>query len=253
MQEEFWNTERSHLQSWLRDGDPSMFRIWDPVRLIPLYELFHWVGYFQGVIDTSERLTGADRERWIAAMAPREWGFSPKYFERTFVRLRLRDDEIHTTTYNTKSNHHSESYYQLTNRDIRSFDRIVEFGGGTGDLARLTIDSGFEGEYIIVDLPEVLKVQQHNFSDSDKNPPIFTEEIPKYKADTILISTWALSEVPISLRDRVVSTLAPDHWLIATQRHIFDVDNEEYFSKWSGNRLEIPWIRWDGGSYYIAK
>lgn len=253
MQNDFWKDQRNSLEGWLKDGDPSLFRLWDPVRLIPLYELFHWVGYFQGVIDTSERLIGSEREKWIEAMAPRRWGFDAEYYQRTFVRLRIRNDELFTSTYNTKSNHHLESYYQLTGKSLLGFDRIVEFGGGSGDLARLVTDLGFEGEYVIVDLPEVLKVQQHNFSDCDKRLPVFAEEPPRHKSNTALVSTWALSEVPLPLRDKVVSTIEPDGWLIATQRNIFEVDNDRYFASWDGARAEIPWIRWDGGSYYIAK
>jgi hypothetical protein len=228
--------------------------MWDPVRLIPLYELWHWVGYFQSVIDTSERLTGKRRDRWIDAMRPRSWGFNSEYYSRTLVRLRLREKEIQTTTYNTKSNHHLEAYLRLTGRDPLSFSRIVEFGGGSGDLARLVLDQGYEGEYVIVDLPQVSRVQGLNFRDyRGHNKPILTASPPAKSPDTLLISTWALSEVDFALRDSVVSTVDPDGWLIAAQRGIFGRDNVAYFSGWDGAREEIEWIRWDGGSYYIAK
>ncbi len=248
----FWDQQREKIRECLAAQDHSVFRTWDPVRFIPLFELQHWVGYYQGVIDTSERLFGESRNRWIKAMAPRNWGFDDDYYRLTEVILRLREKEIGTTTYNCKSNHHIETYFQLTGKDVGSYDRIVEFGGGTGDLARLILDCGFEGEYTIVDFPEVSKIQQINFQDSLKKP-LLTGEIPLKKQNTLLISTWALSEVPIVLREEVMNKVDPDAWLITTQRNIFDVDNEAYFSNWDGARREIPWIRWDGGSYYIAK
>jgi hypothetical protein len=114
------------------------------------------------------------------------------------------------------------------------------------------LDCGYEGEYIIVDLPEILRLQRLNFRDSSVSPT-FTEDPPSKAKDTLFISTWALSEVPITLRNRVIDTVEPDGWLIATQRQIFDIDNHAYFAGWGGVRQQIPWIRWDGGSYYIMK
>lgn len=253
MQQSYWDEQRATVRRLLESGDPALFRTWDPVRLIPLYEVWHWVGYMQGVLDTSERLVGRDRERWEAAMAPRAWGFDEAFYRRTELRLRLREKEIITTTYNAKSNHHLESYRQMTGRDLLSYRRIVEFGGGSGDLARLVMDLGYAGEYIIVDLPEVLGVQRINFADSTGRKPALAAQVPPAMPDTALISTWALSEVPIALRDEVVDKLRPDGWLIATQRSIFGVDNDAYFAGWEGARRELEWIRWDGGSYYIAK
>lgn len=253
MQQSFWNEQQEEVRWLLNSGNRALFRVWDPVRRIPLYEPWHWVGYMQGVIDTSERLAGDRRERWIEAMAPRRWGFDDEFYRRTELRLRLYDKEIVTTTYNAKSNHHLESYYQMTGRDLLSHRRIVEFGGGTGDLARLAMDLGYDGEYVIVDLPEMLGVQTINFADARCRVPVLATETPGWSPDTALVSTWALSEVPVALREEVIGRLRPDSWLIVTQRSIFGVDNDAYFSGWKGERRELEWIRWDGGSYYIAK
>ena len=249
---EYWNQQTREIAECLSSKDHSIFRSWDPVRLIPLYELHHWVGYFQGVVETSERLEGDELECWLKAMEPRRWGFDDYFFRRTEQLIRIRHKEISTTTYNAKSNHHIESYYQLTGRDVKDFRRIVEFGGGVGDLARLILDCGYEGEYVIVDLPEVLRLQKLNFRDSPVSPT-FLEQPPAKVNDTLFISTWALSEVPVSLREKVIDAVDPDGWLIATQRRIFDIDNHKYFTSWPGVRQEIPWIRWDDGSYYIMK
>lgn len=252
MENNFWREQCKELRHYLSSGDLS-FRVWDPVKRIPLYEMFHWVGYMRGVEETERRLDGPDLEVWVEAMKPRVWGFDWAQYERTTLRVRCPSREIVTTTYNAKANHHLESYARLTGRSLLDFDRIVEFGGGTGDLARLALELGYTGEYVIVDLPEILEIQKLNFKDYSGKPPIFSTETPSYRPNTVLVSTWALSETPIELRDIVISTLSPDNWLIVTQRQIFGIDNERFFSNWSGKREEIDWIYWDGGSFYIAE
>ena len=71
--------------------------------------------------------------------------------------------------------------------------------------------------------------------------------IPK---NSLLISTWALSEIP--LEERTVIQEDFKGGIITYQQQIFGVDNAKYFKDWKGYRLNMPWVPWDGGSYFLS-
>jgi hypothetical protein len=252
----FWEEQRIKISNCLNTLPIDTFRGWDPVCSIPLYEVWHWLGYMEGAQKTYFRILGDERvlNKWIRSMSPKTWGFTHERYMRTLSKIKFpyAGFELDTTTYNLKSNHHIETYQQLTSKNILDYDRIVEFGGGTGDLSKLIFDLGYDGEYCIYDIPEVLEIQKLNFIPYNKKP-IFTSNIPKYSKNTLFISTWGFSEVPLLLRNKFLDSLQPENWLITTQRNIFGINNDLYFDSWDGKRSEIPWIVWDGGSYYIAK
>ena len=252
----FWKQQRTEIKNCFDSLSIDTYRSWHPLRSIPLYEIWHWLGYMEGAQKTHERIkhNSVLYKRWVKSMSPKTWGFTQEVYTKTLSMIKFPrfNDELITTTYNLRSNHHIETYIELTSKNIFEYDRIVEFGGGTGDLSKLIFDMGFVGEYIIYDLPEMLEIQKLNFLPSKKKP-VFTTKIPKYSVNTLLISTWALSETPLTLRNEFIDILQPENWLIISQKNIFDVDNESYFKSWSGKRSEIPWIHWNGGSFYIAK
>ena len=252
----FWEEQLEHIRYSLKNESIETYREWGPVSGIPLYEFWHWVGYLQGVEDTYHRIKYDESKflKWKNAMSPRTWGFSQRLYNKLLTTVALPGaGELETTTYNSRSNHHLETYRKLTSKDVLDYDRIVEFGGGVGDLSRFIFDLGYEGEYVIYDFPEILEIQKLNFISSRKKP-IFTSDIPSHlNKSTLFISTWGFSESPLELRDKFMNTLSPDNWLIITQRNIFDIDNDLYFDSWQGERQEIPWVYWDGGSYYLIK
>ena len=120
------------------------------------------------------------------------------------------------------------------------------------------MDMGYEGEYIVVDLPGTRKVAEANFADMPSYlRPKTTDTVPEAARSTCLVSTWALSETPVETREEVMSRLKPDGYLFTYQRNIFDVDNEQWFSNLAqqqgGSFEEIDFLGWDGGSAYLCK
>tara|TARA_B100000965_G_C19404865_1_gene674934 strand:+ start:57 stop:824 length:768 start_codon:yes stop_codon:yes gene_type:complete len=253
----FWQEQLDTIRYCLDNESIETYRAWEPVSEIPLFTKWNWIGYLQGAEDTYHRIKNDESKflRWKTAMSPRTWGFNQRLYNQTLCKFAIETGygEIETTSYNLKSNHNLETYKKLTSKDVLDYDRIVEFGGGVGDLSKLIFDLGYDGEYILYDFPEILEIQKLNFI-SSVTKPIFTTDIPLYSnKNTLFISTWALSEAPLSLRHKFLDSLQPENWLIVTQRHIFDIDNDLYFRSWNGVRQEIPWIGWNGGSYYLVK
>ena len=57
--------------------------------------------------------------------------------------------------------YHIQRWEQETGRRINQLDTIAEFGGGYGAMALLCHRLGFEGEYVIYDLPEFALLQEY--------------------------------------------------------------------------------------------
>jgi len=239
----------------------STFRMWEPCLSVPFWEMNLWGGYVTEAQEYGSRLQLRGEEsvaRWKKAMQHSLWGFdSPKHKEfGNDLRVRLSGPmgPFITSPWNLKCSHHYSVYERLTGNDISTFDRIVEWGGGSGDFAKFVFNMGFSGEYVIADLPGTSLVSKANISEDPSlyNVSWTTTPPPTSDKKTLFVSTWALSETPMDLRVEVMETVSPDNWLIIYQRHIWDYDNERFFSCWEGEREEIPWIKWDRGSELIA-
>lgn len=137
-----------------------------------------------------------------------------------------------------------------TNLDIRinDLDYVFEFGGGYGSMCRLFYNLGFKGKYIIFDLPHFsllqtfylkgigLKVENKNIkkwsqilciSNLEKLKEVINHNL---NFNSIFLSTWAFSEVPIKLREEFNELYQNfSYFLIAYQHKVFGIDNEKYF------------------------
>lgn len=117
--------------------------------------------------------------------------------------------------------YHLARFFQSTHQDLAGLMKIVEWGGGYGNLAKLFRRMGFKGTYVIIDLPflsalqwlylstifgesEVSLVNEAGYeSDSPfvlLPLPVARESPPK--AD-LFVSTWALSESSSAAQDWV--------------------------------------------------
>ena len=255
------STEEALLYCWAH-MPTSYFRTWGPSLNVPFWEMNLWGGYVTEAQRHGRTMVLRGEEslaRWKSAMQHSMWGFGDPQYEEfgnsMKVRLSRPMGTVITSPWNLKCSHHYSVYERLTRNDITSFDRIVEWGAGSGDFAKFVFKMGFSGEYIIADLPGTSLISQANISENPAFYNVSWTQTPPPSSDkkTLFVSTWALSETPMDLRVEVMETLQPDNWLIIYQRQIWDYDNTGYFHSWEGEREEIPWIVWDGGSELIAK
>jgi hypothetical protein len=64
-------------------------------------------------------------------------------------------------------------------------------------------------------------------------------------ADSMFISTWALSEMPLDLRDSILAMTSPfKTFLISYQEQFGEVDNSAFFTMWQGARPDVEWRGW---------
>lgn len=240
----FWDI----MSQQMKEVNLSSFRCLDVVKQIPLYEVNNYNGYYDFAKEVYEIQSDEFMTKWKMAMSHSSHGYCD--CSDDYLRQSIKLNDITTSPTNLKSNHHYYTYNLQTGKDILDYERIVELGGGVGDMAKFIRHMGFKGKYTIIDLPEVLNIQKYNLEGYNIN---LTTIPPEYQKNTLFISTWALSECPMDWRENVIEILKPENYLITYQSNFEELDNESYFSEWEGIRIDIPWIAWDGGSKYLLK
>lgn len=259
---EFWETYIDRISKTLFNF--SNYKVDDTITSLPLYAVNHiqeyedYVEYINNNFELfEEKLKSStytdsfvfDKTQWVFSMYPdiRGYCFYPQIF---FKNIRRKIGDLETANPNVTSAHHFFRYMELTGKSPMEYRRIVELGGGLGDLALFFRNMGYSGIYTIYDLPEITKLQNLALNGYDI---ITTNEIPEYQEDTLFISTWGFSECPMDLRQKVVDTLKPENWLIIYQREFQNINNEQYFSNWDGFRYDMNFVDYDGGSEMICK
>jgi hypothetical protein len=170
-----------------------------------------------------------------------------KYFEKTSANL------IHHAT-------HFELF--LDEFDvIKNLNQVFEFGGGYGSLARYILLKNDCLEYNIYDFQLFNILQNFYLSNlfADKKINYFNHinQLYKFKLkkNSLFVSTWALSETPLELRDKFKDFIYQFNYiLIAFQKSVDDYNNLTFFKKlFSKNNykiklIEIPYYK---NNYYL--
>jgi hypothetical protein len=237
MSDNFWDTVQ------LPNPVPENYREMVAINSIPLFE----TQIISEMVELAEdMMISPGSEVWRNAMTHVPRGFTPgnDTIERHFIKQ--LDDGFVTNAWNLRSNEHYDTYQNMSGNTINRFKRIVELGGGCGDFCRFVRDMGFEGEYVIWDLPMVSRIQQVALADLDV---YFTHHVPKPAPQTLFVATWSLSETPLEFRDYMVKKLNPNNYLICYQHEFEDFSNTDYFSTWSGRQA----LMYDQKSSYLCQ
>ncbi len=113
--------------------------------------------------------------------------------------------------------HHEEHLESIP--DVTKLDRIFEFGPGYGGLCDVIYRAGFKGSYYLHDLPEMQQIQKY-FLKADTTDRKLFWDIPTEKVD-LFISTWALSEVSLNVRNAIL-------WAVPSRKYFFLFQNKWY-------------------------
>jgi len=150
-------------------------------------------------------------------------------------------------------------YEQDLQTSVNDLDYVVEFGGGYGLMARLFYSLGFKGKYIILDLPYVSLLQTYylkciglNVARSAKeftqvlclaDIKQFSEIVSKnVLSNSLFLSTWAFSEVPLSIRGEVEDLFEKfSYYLFGYQANCFGINNVQSFYDLS-KRIEKKYL-----------
>jgi hypothetical protein len=147
---------------------------------------------------------------------------------------------------------------------ISRMNYVFEFGGGYGSMCRLFYNLGFRGKYLIFDLPIFSALQTFYLKAAGMTvvpPDLFAsagegvvaisdqarlkEILSALDASdrAMFIATRSISEIPVNERDFFLSLLGPFEAFLIYYSHLYrEVDNREFFRKWSGTfSRDIEW------------
>jgi hypothetical protein len=173
--------------------------------------------------------------------------------------------------------YHLARFEEETGLPVNRFPLIVELGGGYGSLCRLIHKLGFNGRYIIYDLPEFVALQKY-YLGSLAMPLIEAKDVPTGRRGILctsdlsvlgivtrqeaqaglFIATWSLSETDPAFREQVMTLPAIDSagaYLIAYQSDFEGVDNDRFFDAWRAKKPGLRWVHSEisqmPGNYYL--
>jgi hypothetical protein len=159
--------------------------------------------------------------------------------------------------------YHIAQFEDTTATRVDSMDFVFEFGGGYGSMCRLLYNLGFNGSYVIFDLPAFSLLQQFYLKaigvtvhtpESFKNATsgaLCISDVGQMKEiisnmpksdKSLFIATWSLSETPIEFRKSVVPLLSSfKTFLIGYQAQFNEVNNIEFFNEWKSIMSGVEW------------
>ncbi len=116
-------------------------------------------------------------------------------------------------------------------------------------MCRLIHNLGFNGKYVIMDLPAPLALQRYYLRETTNGEieflsreADFTKEI---KGNSLFIAMWSLSEVDIAFRERILSAVKAKYIFIIYQGIHNCFNNAEFFSDFMKKNTNYRWERFE--------
>ena len=148
--------------------------------------------------------------------------------------------------------YHLAMWEQATNNKIEYLAKIVEFGGGYGEMGHIAYRLGFRGEYVLIDVEEMQPIQTHYLR---KTVPFLDWKAVHHMAHIarngecdLFIALASLSETPLEYRDTLVPLLQPYGALVLYQETFNNYDNVAWFARWR-QTLPLRWKEWEVAHY----
>lgn len=228
----FWQGICEELHRLAAAGDPMYFMRWPPIKATMVH----------GAVPATLRMwwmlrqSPGWRKVWKPALRHPQFGNPPPF------ALMLS-----TNAMAIEHASHLMRFHRQQGEFLHDTGCIVEFGGGFGSMCRIIRALGFRGRYIIFDLPPVLALQRyylrlHEIHASEAAgadvwlcpdlETILDWLVREGPASVSLISTWALSEMPLTIRKRIEPFFrlkASKKALLAFQPSFEGNDNHIYF------------------------
>lgn len=146
-----------------------------------------------------------------------------------------------------------QSIYHLTNIDKivnpLTLTRIVDIGGGYGNLLAVLRHAGYGGRYTIVDFLQMHKMQRKFLSETVGLTGVEFKTLDQMDDlwGDLLIATFSLNEMPLEDREYIENNITNFKYFYIQHNSRFDgIDNMTYFNNFAENLEDTFDIeRWD--------
>ena len=225
----FWRETCESLRDCATSGDPMFFMRWPPIKAT----MINGTTPFTAQAFRALRYDPGWSTIWKAAITHPLYGHGPIFipYPRTFGNTVIHAANL-------------RHFRATTGRSLLDSPFIAEFGGGYGSMARLATKLHPAGRYAIFDLPPVLELQRYYLTlhgvtaDNGDTARVFLTSALDAIRDRLvegssLMSTWALSEMPLPLREQIVALLDDPRChgaLFAYQNRFEGIDNAAWFA-----------------------
>ena len=238
--EHTWREHANHLRNDLLTNDPNTF-----LRLWVVRHTMYTVGHPEWATPMLSYLRGLDdwETRWKPALIEPDVG-KPSWY----------GDAPYTSETAISFAYVLAKFEESAERRIETFPAVFEFGSSYGGMCRLIHSLGFGGEYIAYDFPVLLALMRYYLRKCDLGGIVLLSGSTTEFLDAMLdgaaegalfISTWALSEAPLSLRKRFKPDIDPfGAHLLTYQNEFHEMDNADYFLYWTERRPQFDWYTW---------
>jgi hypothetical protein len=243
-----WLSHMNVLQENILNRDPRRFLRWNVILRTMFAGNESYIStelkYLKNCLDWNMRWTSAIEESSVGH--PVLYPFYPK----------SSGNLIHHA-------YHVAQFEEKTGIKVHNMNYVFEFGGGYGSMCRLLFNLGFKGKYIIFDLPPFSALQRYFLkniglpvlssntfnkqetgilclSDVRELKDLLAEH--KEKSNSIFITTWSISESPISIRELILPQIIDfSSFLIAYQDRFGGINNLDYFKNWQDTYKVVTW------------
>lgn len=248
--ESAWVSNRVKLRKCIFEEDPREFLTWD----VMTGSMF--VGnrpFIDGELHYLKSLP--DWNRLWENVIEEDHAGAPKPFKGY---RRSSGNRIHQA-------YHLARFEEAMGLPIRRFPLVVEFGGGYGSLCRIIHKLGFQGGYVIFDLPEFVALQKYYLGSlamelieakdffagrrgilCTSDPALLGSMATSEARTGLFVATWSLSETAPAFREQIMTLPAINAagaYLIAYQSDFEGVDNTHFFSAWRETKPGIRWVQ----------
>jgi len=223
-----WERHRWEIRRHVaRTNDASSFLKWATIHATMFVGDVYYVHSELDII-----LTWDHRDLWKEVIAETVFGAAPRldYHSSTSGNM------VHQA-------YHIGVWELTTGLRVRNLSNIVEFGGGYGAMAEIASRLGAKGKYTLIDFPEFSLLQKYYLSNVmlDDDLKVEYADLDNNGSDgSLLIACYSLGEVPIHVREKVLSANY-NSYLIAYPDGYNSVDNNKYFRNFAEKNDHIEW------------
>lgn len=226
-----WARHQWEIHKHAESGDPLL--TWATLHATMFVGEAPWLEQEYWFLRSLDALTGDGWSRFKLATREDDFGDPPRlsYDKRTSGNL------IHQA-------YHLALWEAITGKQIQDLERVVEFGGGYGAMCKIVRRLGFEGDYVIYDLPEMSLIQRYYLSNLGINADLFLADgftdIEFIPAGDLMIGLYSLTEAPVALRNTFTSSRFLSY-LFAHQGQYFGEKLNEWSDYFMETRDDLNW------------
>jgi len=246
----FWDTMRVAFEEDYKNLPLQRFKVWGSVMTIPFMTRAVFSDYVRIVLNVAN-----ENDVLKNALVEPMVGMTEMDYNQFYSIFH----DVKTTM--NRIQHAAHLIYTDWVEDIKGLNTIIDIGSGIGEMADIVYKLGFKGKYIIYDFPEVIQIQKWYHKQLGLENIEYISNYEELKPADLCISTWALTEMPLELRENILNKIGgTKNWLIAYSNLIFNMDNDKYIAedfvpKFNNHNIEyidIPFMNWDGGTKYLS-